>query len=595
VGYTFTGVTNISGEYCPGVWPGFRRSFRAVRSFLFLYVLLLFSIPVRADRIYVDPTGAGDTITIQAAVDRAYPGDTILIHSGVYMESVELHRSGTETAPIILQPFGDGEVIVDGNNGTKEACILARGVSHVTLKELTLRNASIAGFYGEAPAEDLILEKMTIENIVHNQRAVGYGIYFYALPDSISFCQIKNCEIRYTSSHGIFLYGRNHSITIKENHVSYSGFQEGAWGHAVKTVVWNENGAENGPEHITIENNQLEYAWTQGIMTWNARDVIIRGNHIHHCGATGIQIEDGTINFIVEDNLSEWNQQRYNTETGIWIDDAINGVVRNNIVRHNQVGIKVSKSDHVILRNNLLYDCRRENPEFGDNGGIYLLAYDGIDNRDIILIHNTLSRIGTPGYWNAGLALVEYGTARITGTVFKNNIMTDTYEGFEYVIDGNTPESDSNDLFNPAGIHIIWNGFELTWEEYRALTEQDGASIVMDPLFHRPDSDDFRLSASSPCIDAGGSLTETRSDGIGTILPVLDVRPFTDGFGIGEGDTISIGGRVVVRIMDIDYLDSTLTLDREITWVSGEKISFPYLGSAPDMGAMESRRHPRPF
>ena len=141
---------------------------------------------------------------------------------------------------------------------------------------------------------------------------------------------------------------------------------------------------------ITITNNHLEQAITQGIMTWNVRQLLIRGNHLHHNGATGIQIEDGTTGFVVENNLCEWNQQGYSTETGIWIDDASEGVVQNNVMRHNQVGLKVSKCGHVIFRRNLIYENNRENTDHLHNGGVFLLAYDGISNVDTIFIHNTV-------------------------------------------------------------------------------------------------------------------------------------------------------------------------------------------------------------
>ena len=60
---------------------------------------------------------------------------------------------------------------------------------------------------------------------------------------------------------------------------------------------------------------------------WRGDDIIVRGNHCHHNGATGIQIESGgeddiSERIVVENNLCEYNSQIYQSETGIWIDDS---------------------------------------------------------------------------------------------------------------------------------------------------------------------------------------------------------------------------------------------------------------------------------
>ncbi len=52
--------------------------------------------------------------TIQAAANVAEPGDTVLIHSGTYRETVTPAHSGAPASPITYKPFGDGAVVVDG-------------------------------------------------------------------------------------------------------------------------------------------------------------------------------------------------------------------------------------------------------------------------------------------------------------------------------------------------------------------------------------------------------------------------------------------------------------------------------------------------
>src|SRR5207248_6357131 len=85
-------------------------------------------------------------------------------------------------------------------------------------------------------------------------------------------------------------------------------------------------------------------------------------------------------------------------------------------------------------------------------------------------------------------------------------------------------------------------------------------------------------------IDHGAFLAATTAAGSGTSVTVTDGRYFSDGYGITEGDLIMIGTRTV-RITHVS--GNTLTLDQNITWSAGDHVSYPYAGSAPDIGALE--------
>jgi len=52
--------------------------------------------------------------TIRAAVDKAAPGDTVLVRAGVYRETVTFPRSGTADAPITVKPYKGDKVTVSG-------------------------------------------------------------------------------------------------------------------------------------------------------------------------------------------------------------------------------------------------------------------------------------------------------------------------------------------------------------------------------------------------------------------------------------------------------------------------------------------------
>jgi probable HAF family extracellular repeat protein len=52
--------------------------------------------------------------TIQAAANLAQPGDTVMIMTGTYHETVTVPRSGTAAAPITFQPYNNQQVIISG-------------------------------------------------------------------------------------------------------------------------------------------------------------------------------------------------------------------------------------------------------------------------------------------------------------------------------------------------------------------------------------------------------------------------------------------------------------------------------------------------
>ena len=97
----------------------------------------------------------------------------------------------------------------------------------------------------------------------------------------------------------------------------------------------------------------------------------------------------------------------------------------------------------------------------------------------------------------------------------------------------------------------------------------------------------FLLDQTSPCIDRGTCLTVTRESGIGMSVQVDDARYFIDGFDLITGDGIQIGANPIVHIVEVDYEDDLLMVDQVISFDEGDTVSYPFEGSAPDMGAFE--------
>ena len=224
------------------------------------------------------------------------------------------------------------------------------------------------------------------------------------------------------------------------------------------------------------------------------------------------------------------------------------------------------------------------------------------------LYHNTWYRNHEYGF-----EMVDYGQKpqehMVAGNVFQNNIFAGNDpggDGLALLLYSNIAEDNSfrhNLLFGarPGDKTVrydwafpnstAWPGLAMTAEEAnRQKPTQFAGNIDSDPLFADPDSDDYHLQTGSVAIDAGKPLATVRASGVGREMPVDDARPFYDGFGIpGErGDLVYVGpARKQAIVTKADITANRLTLDRELSWNTGDGVSLPYMGEAPDLGALE--------
>lgn len=73
------------------------------------------SVPQSASQIHVFPN-AGETIQpITAAVTKAKPGDTIVVHAGTYVGVLSIAKPGTSTQRFTLKSAGDGVATLQAN------------------------------------------------------------------------------------------------------------------------------------------------------------------------------------------------------------------------------------------------------------------------------------------------------------------------------------------------------------------------------------------------------------------------------------------------------------------------------------------------
>jgi hypothetical protein len=116
---------------------------------------------------------------------------------------------------------------------------------------------------------------------------------------------------------------------------------------------------------------------------------------------------------------------------------------------------------------------------------------------------------------------------------------------------------------------------------YLAGSESSYVS-TSNPQLIDPASLNFRLQAGSPAINAGTNITwVTSGAGSGTTFNITDGYLFIDGWGIVDGDVITVGG-TTTRITRI--VGNAVTVADSVTWSSGTPVYWG-AGGNKDIGA----------
>lgn len=185
-------------------------------------------------------------------------------------------------------------------------------------------------------------------------------------------------------------------------------------------------------------------------------------------------------------------------------------------------------------------------------------------------------------------ALYNYGHRVYNNTFFKNRCSAVAASGSSTSARYTNNRVTGNLLYQNT--NCSGSGGQTGIANTTAVVFTNNASVTTAPPFVNETARDLQLQPSSPLINTGVFVTQTSAAGSGTSLPVADVYPFFDGFGIaGEtGDLIQLQNDTrTARIVSIDYAGGRLTLDRSLDWSSGQGVHLSYSGSAPEPGAHE--------
>lgn len=186
--------------------------------------LCFFTGSAHAARIVV-PT---DQATIQAAVDAALPGDTIVVRSGRYTQPVQI-RLKTDLilegkGRVILEPIGvTSGVVVVNSSGIQLRNLEVRNPTAagfdvfdstgVLLEKCRVRDPGDYGFYLATGNVGITLDECTV------QRAAVDGIHAV----QTDMLELRACTLRHSAQRGLFLHGSTTAAVVEGCEVEGAG------------------------------------------------------------------------------------------------------------------------------------------------------------------------------------------------------------------------------------------------------------------------------------------------------------------------------------------------------------------------------------
>ncbi|MGH9674454.1 MAG: hypothetical protein ACRD44_14840, partial [Bryobacteraceae bacterium] len=265
--------------------------------------------------------GLGDWSVVRER--KARPGDTLLVHAGIYKAdrlnyvdplatpfdgTYTLSLKGTPDKPIVIRAAGDGEVIFDGNGNHRLFDVMAS--EYHIFEGLTIRNTDIAFFAGQKEvlgAKGLAVRNCRLEDIGIGVTTEYAGSKDFYIADNVFLGRDDRMRLIGWSNPGIYgahplrsyfavkVYGSGH--VVAHNAIAY--FHDGI---SVSTYGTPEPEDDRKAVAIDIYNNDIHMCGDDFIETdggvHNIRVMRNRGVNAAHAGLSAQPVFGGPAYFI---------------------------------------------------------------------------------------------------------------------------------------------------------------------------------------------------------------------------------------------------------------------------------------------------------
>jgi hypothetical protein len=319
-------------------------------------------------------TSLSPLVTIQAGVNKAQPGDTVLIHTGTYRESVIVGQAGSAQAPITITAASDGQVTLSGADP-------APARQWVKVADQPIWQHTPWTYHGPTHPSDQLLVGRTEQVIVdgkllqqvleRNKLAAGT---FYADPVIAKALYIWLPAGDSPANHTVETSLRRSLLSITGSYIVVSGLHFIYGTNTAQKSVLDVKGSHNLVEDCIVE-------WTNGCgVGFGGSNNILRRVISRFNGQMGLGSSRSVLNRMEQCTLQGNNVKRFptgweaggmkvtnsrqfqiersiaiqNNGPGFWWDiDDQDGVIEQSYAADNHTGIFVEISENITVRNNL--------------------------------------------------------------------------------------------------------------------------------------------------------------------------------------------------------------------------------------------------
>ncbi len=343
--------------------------------------------------ITVDDSGCANYISIQAAINAASPGNTILVYPGTYTENVDVNKE------LIIKSYSGNPDNTIVKAASSNDYVFYLNADNITINGFTITGADVdgirAGEYrgssGTSNNNTLINNLITgndygvslsysSANVLDNNSISGNNISIY-----LGLYSGNNILNNNRVSDGIYLEMSSNNI-LSNNRVAaddynYAGilleFDSSDNTLCNNTILDNNHGIVlDASDYNRLDNNTIINSSVHGIFLDGSYENKLDKNTITNSSSSGIVIYDSTYNMLENNTVSS-------NGDGIYFNlFSHNNTLTNNIVSDNGDGISLEfhSNDNELIGNTLS----------NNNRGIYLS--DSVDNMIFNnLLNNTIN------------------------------------------------------------------------------------------------------------------------------------------------------------------------------------------------------------
>jgi len=540
---------------------------------------------------HVDPTGndggagtaADPYATVARGLDAALPGDTVLVHAGVYHEEIDVPRGGNPGAPITLAAAGDGPAILDGAEPALKnpaawtdeggalysaAVALTQYVSvdglrlwrYETLADLQANTFNTAGgfFFDGSTVYVRLPGNASPAGHEIQVSTLGRALRLAGTPHVVVTGLTIRCYGAEQYSQGIMVRDGSHEVWIVNN--VFENVMPGIWikndvdDLAVVGNEFSDRGLAEFPWYEVKSQGGMESGALAVDSQYDGQGIVFSGNVVHDSfdglGICGDQAMATPNNADVVGNLL-----MHLGDDGIETDGTCSNIrILGNRFEDALVGVSVAPAvggPTYVIRN-LMVDLKNVSPD--TDWMVRAMKFNVGDSRPsgaIFAYHNTGATYEAD---QASFSVTD--DSLWTELHLRNNLWVGTDFAFTFTNAGDEPFFHDFDLFFSTGARLIsYQGTRYdTLADYFSASGHCEHCLAGDPLFTDFNGGNYTLTEPSPAIDQGALIPGVNDNFVGaapdmgayeygaTVPPLPDAGVPSDGAVFPDGGPTPDGG-----------------------------------------------------